>query len=157
MPENPLGTPDVVAGLTAQAGTSDASPDLTEEKTVAGLSRRNQKFQEENTALKAQLAKFAADAAKADKGDQAKESEATKAENARLKIALKYTDVAPLLLRAMEKGLDPEQIDDDFVSAFRGPTTEEFGEDVPHNTLRKGMTQDEIEKNLLRNTPSLFP
>lgn len=146
----------VDAGLTSEEGQPGSQQDLTEERTVQGLSRTV-------TKLKQQIAALSASSNIADPEDVTTlktELERTKTELKRRDIALKYPDVSDFLLKAMTKQkLDPDLIDDEFISAIReGKKTQAPEEEIEvgHNPPRGNLTQDQQDEALLRTLKSLF-
>ena len=154
--QNEGGNAGEVADLTAQAGTSDDSQDLTEQATVEGLSRTV-------TRLKKQIAAISSSSSTGDPEEVAnlkRELDSTKSELKKRDLALKYPDVAPFLMKAMEKKLDPELVDDEFVAAIReGKGKTEASEEeveVGHNPQRGNLSKEQQDEALLRALPSLF-
>lgn len=110
---------------------------------VAGLTKAHNKEREARLAAEARLAEALTKLG--DDEERGTKMSRLEKENLGLKVALKYSDVAPILQKAFEKGaINPEFVDDDFVAAIRAasgqggtpaPKTEDT-ESPAHNPVR---------------------
>ena len=143
---------------TTTAGTADPTLEGksgdgqgNSDQVIAGLNRSLNKQVEENKRLAAEVAKFAQEPEKDPRGDKLER------ENKSLKTFLKYPDVAQILQKAVEKGVDPDLLDDDFVAALRAGTSKPNEETVgtpAHNPVRQ--TSPESPADVLKRVTSIF-
>lgn len=136
------------------AGKPEDGQSLSDsEKVVAGLNRSVTAKNKEIKRLTEEL-EAAKAAGKSGEGES-EELATSKKELAKVKLLLKYKDVADKLEKVLEK-VDPEVVDDDFVSMFRSSQQEEETEGPAHNPGRRVPSEQQNAEKLLRSLPSLF-
>lgn len=128
--DNETGTPSTESDSAPTEQGKAAQVSGSTDPTVSGLSKR---LNQEIAARQAAEAKLAETAAAAEEARQIRR------ENAVLKKTKQYADVSPALEKIFEKGVDPDIVDDDFVSALRmgaGAPPKENLDTPSHNTAR---------------------
>lgn len=142
--------------LTEQPGTPDGSQSLNDQeaeaRTIEGLSRTVTKQQR---LIKELTEKAAVTQATPDEAAK-KELDEARAELAKSKLLLKHRDIADKLEPILNKGLNPEFVDDDFVAILRNGADEREEEAPAHNPVRGRGTPEQDATKLLKSLDSLF-
>ena len=146
------------AATTEKSGTAGEAAGKAD-PVVAGLTKAHNKEREARLAAEARLAEALTKLG--DDEERGTKMSRLEKENLGLKVALKYSDVAPILQKAFEKGaINPEFVDDDFVAAIRAasnggapaPKTEDT-ESPAHNPVRSTSSVSAMESLKGMNWP----